>query len=120
MTIVVTFVVSLFVSHMVARKNKKSIWLNHLKEQSNFMKKIIIEIDGMKCGMCEAHVCDILRKGFYVKKVKASHLKNQAEIVTDVVPNEDQLKSTLAAQGYVVKGISVEEYERKGLFSFKK
>lgn len=84
------------------------------------MKKITINIDGMKCGMCEAHVCDILRKSFYVKKVKASHLKNQAEMITDVVPDEAQLKSALAAQGYIVTGVSAEEYEKKGLFSFLK
>ena len=28
------------------------------------MKKIILKIDGMRCGMCETHVCDFIRKNF--------------------------------------------------------
>ena len=26
------------------------------------MKRITMKIDGMMCGMCEAHVCDAIRK----------------------------------------------------------
>ena len=26
------------------------------------MSKITVKIDGMMCGMCEAHVCDAIRK----------------------------------------------------------
>ena len=32
------------------------------------MNKIEIEIDGMKCGMCEAHVNDLFRKNIKIKK----------------------------------------------------
>lgn len=84
------------------------------------MKKVIIKINGMKCGMCEAHVCDALRKNFYVSKVKASHLKNEAEIITDIAPDEEQLKVALGSLGYVVEGVTVEEYEKKRLFGLFK
>ena len=39
------------------------------------MIKTTIKIEGMMCGMCEAHVCDAIRKAVpYAKKVKASHI----------------------------------------------
>ena len=39
-------------------------------------KEITIPVEGMKCGMCEAHVNDIIRKNFNIKSVKASARKN--------------------------------------------
>ena len=39
------------------------------------MVKMILDVDGMACGMCEAHVNDAVRKGFQVKKVTSSHSK---------------------------------------------
>ena len=35
------------------------------------MKKTL-KIDGMMCGMCEAHMNDLVRKNFKVKKVTSS------------------------------------------------
>ena len=35
------------------------------------MFKTTVGIEGMMCGMCEAHVNDAIRKAFDVKKVKA-------------------------------------------------
>ena len=37
------------------------------------MTQITLHIDGMMCGMCEAHVNDAVRKAIPVKKVKSSH-----------------------------------------------
>lgn len=39
------------------------------------MYKITLDVDGMACGMCEAHVNDAVRKAFQVKKVTSSHSK---------------------------------------------
>lgn len=47
------------------------------------MVKITLDIDGMACGMCEAHVNDAVRKAFAVKKVSSSHSKGQTEIIAD-------------------------------------
>ena len=33
------------------------------------MVKTVLKIDGMMCGMCEAHMNDLIRKNFKVKKV---------------------------------------------------
>lgn len=45
------------------------------------MLKITLKIDGMACGMCEAHVNDAIRKAFSVKKVTSSHSKGRTEIL---------------------------------------
>ena len=31
------------------------------------MIETTVKIDGMMCGMCEAHVCDVIRQKFDVK-----------------------------------------------------
>lgn len=47
------------------------------------MEKLTVKIDGMSCGMCDAHVNNLVRKHFNVKKVKANHSKGIAEIITE-------------------------------------
>ena len=39
------------------------------------MVKITLKIDGMSCGMCEAHINDTVRAAFRIKKVDSSHKK---------------------------------------------
>ena len=36
------------------------------------MTKTILSIEGMQCGMCEAHVNDAIRNNFAVKKVTSA------------------------------------------------
>ena len=48
------------------------------------MTKTILKIDGMMCGMCEAHVNDAIRKIIpNAQKVKSSHTKGKSSFVTD-------------------------------------
>jgi len=84
------------------------------------MKKTVIGIDGMMCGMCEAHVSDVIRKNFAVKKVTASHVKGVAEVISENGLDEKKIKATFEPTGYRVLFVSEEEYEKKGLFSFFK
>ena len=80
------------------------------------MEKIVVKVDGMQCGMCEAHICDTIRKDFDVKKVKASHTKKMAEIVSKEPLDEQKLRSAIDATGYTVTDVRSEEYVKKGLF----
>ena len=52
-------------------------------KEEGFMQKITVKVDGMQCGMCEAHVNDPLREAFPVKKVNSSHSKKETVIITD-------------------------------------
>ncbi len=80
------------------------------------MKKITIEVNGMACGMCEAHVCDVIRKNFNVKKVTASHVKKQAVIIAEAV-DEQKLREVIATEGYTTGDCKTEEYLKKEFFS---
>ena len=39
---------------------------SNLFKKDNNLKQIIIKIDGMKCGECESHVNDIIRRNFKI------------------------------------------------------
>lgn len=82
------------------------------------MVKMTLNIDGMACGMCEAHVNDTVRKAFAVKKVTSSHKKGVTEIVAESPLDENALKEAIAQTGYTVTAIRTEPYEKKGLFGF--
>ena len=81
------------------------------------MKKITAKIDGMMCGMCEAHICDAIRKAFpKAKKVTASRKSGEASFLTDAADAEDTLKKAIAETGYMLLSVSSETYEKHGLF----
>lgn len=84
------------------------------------MIKTTLKIDGMMCGMCEAHMNDAIRAAFRVKKVTSSHAKGETIIISEDAPDETKLRETVAATGYTLCGIASEPYEKKGLFSFGK
>lgn len=81
------------------------------------MKKTTLKIDGMMCGMCEAHVADVIRRNFKTKKITASHVKNTAVIISESPLDEDKIKTVIDETGYRLEGITVEDYQKKGLFS---
>ena len=84
------------------------------------MTKTVIRIDGMMCGMCEAHVNDAIRNALKVKSVSSSHSKGETEIITDEAPDENILRETIEKTGYKVLGISSQPYEKKGFSIFRK
>lgn len=84
------------------------------------MTKYTLQVDGMACSMCEAHVNDAVRKAFPVKKVSSSHIKKQTVILSEQPLDEDALRSAINSTGYSVGSISSEPYEKRGFFSFGK
>ncbi len=80
------------------------------------MLKITGRVDGMQCGMCEAHVNDAVRKAFDVKKVTSSHTKNQTVILSEQPIDEQALRDVINRTGYEVTSLTSEPYEKKGLF----
>ena len=82
------------------------------------MTKTTLKIEGMMCGMCEAHVNEAIRKNFQVQKVTSSHSKNQTEVISESPLDEELLKKTIAETGYDLKGIRSEPYEKKGFKLF--
>ena len=81
------------------------------------MLKTTIKIEGMMCGMCEAHISDAIRKTVpSAKKVSASRKKKEASFLTEDPVDEDALKSAIDATGYEWKSIESVPYKMKGLF----
>ena len=80
------------------------------------MVKITVGIEGMACGMCEAHINEVVRNAFQVKKVTSSHTKKQTIIIAENDIPEQELKNEVAKAGYDVISVSSEPYEKKGLF----
>lgn len=81
------------------------------------MIKTTMKIEGMMCGMCEAHVCDAIRKAVpSAKKVAASRGKKEASFLTEEVVDTERLKAAVDATGYTCLGIESAPYEKKGWF----
>ena len=73
--------------------------LLHRKEATT-MIQTILKIDGMMCSMCEAHICDAIRKAVpAAKKVAASKSKKEASFLTEEAVDLDGLKAAIDATG---------------------
>ena len=81
------------------------------------MIKTTLKIDGMMCGMCEAHVSDAIRKAVpSAKKVSASRSKKEATFLTEEPVDTEMLKSAIDATGYTCLSAESAPYEKKGWF----
>ena len=81
------------------------------------MNKVTMKIDGMMCGMCEAHVCDAIRKAVpSAKKVQASRGKKEASFLTEENVDTEGLKASIDATGYSCLGVEMAPDEKRGLF----
>ena len=67
--------------------------------------------------MCEAHINDIVRASFKVKKVTSSHSKGETVIVAENKIDESALKAAIDKTGYKMVSYKSEPYEKKSLFS---
>ena len=84
------------------------------------MVKTILKIDGMMCGMCEAHVCDAIRKAVpAARKVTASRSKKEASFLTEEAVDAGSLKAAVDATGYSCLSVESAPCEKKGLFRRK-
>ena len=80
------------------------------------MWKYTVEVNGMMCGMCEAHVIDAIRKAFPVKNVNSSRSKNQTVILSEIELDMESLMNAIRGTGYEVGTIQKEPYKKRGLF----
>lgn len=91
-----------------------------LTQGANSMIKTTLKIEGMMCSMCEAHICDTIRKAVpSAKKVAASRGKREASFLTEDAVDEDLLKEAIASTGYTCIDVEAAPYEKKGLFGRK-
>lgn len=84
------------------------------------MQKITLEVEGMRCGMCETHVNDVVRRVEGVKKVSSSHAKGMTVVIAQDDVNVALIQEAIAKQGYGVGKAVTEPYIKLGLFSRKR
>ena len=81
------------------------------------MIKTTLKIGGMMCSMCEAHICDVIRKAVPgAKKVSSSHTKGEASFLSEEAVDVKLLKNAVAATGYTCTSVVSEPYVKKGWF----
>ena len=81
------------------------------------MFKTTVKVDGMMCGMCEAHVSDAIRKAVpEAKKVKASRAKKEAIFISDEQADPALMEKTIKDIGYDFLGCVSEPYKKSGIF----
>lgn len=80
------------------------------------MYRYTLKIDGMACGMCEAHLNDTIRRTVPVKKVSSSHKKGESVIVSETPLDLESVKTAIAATGYTVRQVAEATIEKKRTF----
>ena len=86
------------------------------------MKQFTLKVDGMRCGMCESYVNDVVRKSGNVKKVTSSHVSGTTVIVAEDDFDVNAVSNVIKECGYKVESVTEKPYEKQGLFAklFKK
>lgn len=82
------------------------------------MKKTTAKVEGMRCGMCESHVNDIVRRNFNVKKVTSSHVKGETVILSGQPIDAEQLVRVISADGYGASDVRKKSTSKKVCFPF--
>ena len=69
------------------------------------MYNLTVKINGMSCSMCEAHINDVIRRNFKVKKVKSNHKKNITIILSEQAIDLNELAKVINDTGYEYIGV---------------
>lgn len=78
------------------------------------MIKITVQVDGMMCGMCEAHVNDAVRRALPVKKVTSNYRRGETVILCEHDIEDDRIAAAIKESGYDYKGTTREEAKSGG------
>ena len=79
------------------------------------MTRTTVQISGMVCGMCEAHVNDAIRSAFSVKKVTSSRTRGETVIESDTPLNHEKLRRVINNTGYLMLSAAEEEVSKRSL-----
>ena len=79
------------------------------------MTRTTVQVSGMACGMCEAHVNDAVRSAFRVKKVSSSRARGETVIESETPLDREKLRQAISNTGYLMLSVSEEEMTKKSL-----
>lgn len=80
------------------------------------MKKITVKVEGMMCGMCEAHVNDVVRRNLPVKSVTSNHRRGETVILSAQDISDERIAAAIKESGYDFVSATREEAKSGGLF----
>lgn len=83
------------------------------------MVKVIMEVEGMHCEMCENRVNNAVKAAAAPRSVSSSAAKGVTEFVADAAPDEAAVRAAVEDMGFTVKSYSAEPY-KKGFSLFRK
>lgn len=79
------------------------------KEKENTaMVKITVNVEGMMCPHCEAHVNEAIKAAFQAEDVVSSHEKKTTVFTSPEHVDEDKIREVIKNAGYEVTGITEE------------
>ncbi len=84
------------------------------------MVKTTLKVEGMMCSMCEAHMNDMIRENFAVKKVTSSAKDGETVVLSEEVLDLEKVRQKIEGLGYKLLDSSSGPYEKKKFFSFGK
>ena len=79
------------------------------------MIRTTVQVSGMVCGMCEAHVNDAIRSAFPVKKVSSSRAREETVIESEMPLDHEKLRRVINNTGYLMLSASEEEMTKRSL-----
>ena len=80
----------------------------NIKKENKEMVKVTVNVKGMMCGHCEAHVNKAVKEAFGVEEVVSSHEKGTTVFKAPAKVNEEKLRQVITEAGYEVTGITQE------------
>ena len=78
------------------------------KKENDTMVKVTIQVTGMMCSHCEAHVNKAVQEAFGVQDVASSHDAGTTIFTTPEKVDEDKVRKVIKDAGYEVTGITQE------------
>ena len=81
---------------------------NTSKKENTTMIKVTVNVTGMMCGHCEAHVNKAVEAAFGVQNVVSSHEAGTTTFTAPEKVDEDKLRQVITNAGYEVTGITQE------------
>lgn len=83
------------------------------------MVKVIMEVEGMHCPMCENRVNNAVKALVAPQSISSSAKDNKTEFVASQAPDEAAVRAAIEDIGFTVKSYKEEEY-KKGFSLFRR
>lgn len=96
------------IKQAVSIHQEKAYNENINEKENNAMVKITVNVEGMMCPHCEAHVNNAVKAAFQAEDVVSSHEAKTTVFTSPESVDEDKIRQVIKDAGYEVTGITQE------------